>query len=112
MTVDVIAVIHYSVVVVLGGGNIDITMLGRSLERGLAADGRLVQFSVRLMDRPGTLSDLTLLLKRDKASINGITQESTWLDKTKSINYIEVRHIQIQTHLLIHVHTGNNHNGN
>ncbi len=31
------------VVVALCGGNIDITVLGRVIERGLAADGRLIQ---------------------------------------------------------------------
>ena len=34
------------VVIPLCGGNIDTTVLGRCLERGLAVDGRLVKFSV------------------------------------------------------------------
>ena len=80
-------------VVMLCGGNIDTTVLGHSLERGLAADGRLVRFSVHLMDRPGILSDLTLLLKSDKASIKDIVHERTWLDKDKSIYCVEVRFI-------------------
>lgn len=33
-----------NVVVLLCGGNIDITMLGRVIDRGLAADGRLIRF--------------------------------------------------------------------
>ena len=51
-----------SVVVVLCGGNIDTTVLGRCLERGLAADGRMVRFCVRLPDTAGSLSTLTQLL--------------------------------------------------
>ena len=51
-----------SVVVMLCGGNIDTTVLGRCLERGLAADGRLVRFSVRVEDRPGGVASLTKLL--------------------------------------------------
>ena len=46
----------------LCGGNIDTTVLGRSLERGLAADGRLVRFCVRLPDKPGSLLTLTQFL--------------------------------------------------
>lgn len=46
----------------LCGGNIDTTVLGRCLERGLAADGRLVRFSVRVEDRPGGVASLTKLL--------------------------------------------------
>ena len=51
-----------SVVVMLCGGNIDTTVLGRCLDRGLAADGRLVRFSVRVEDRPGGVASLTKLL--------------------------------------------------
>jgi hypothetical protein len=39
------------VVLPICGGNIDTTLLGRCLERGLAADGRLVTFSVTVSDR-------------------------------------------------------------
>ena len=76
----------------LCGGNIDTTVLGRSLERGLAADGRLVRFSVHLMDWPGTLSELTSILKDHKASIKDIVHERTWLDKDKSVYFVQVRH--------------------
>ena len=46
----------------LCGGNIDTTILGRCLERGMAADSRLVRLTVRVQDRPGGLKDLTQLL--------------------------------------------------
>lgn len=45
----------HRVVIPLCGGNIDTTILGRCLERGLAADGRLVKFTVTVSDRPGGL---------------------------------------------------------
>ena len=37
----------------LCGGNIDVTVLGRVIERGLAADGRLIRLTVPVSDRPG-----------------------------------------------------------
>lgn len=46
------------VVIALCGGNIDTTVLGRCLDRGLAADGRLVKFSVTVSDRPGGIAEL------------------------------------------------------
>ena len=46
------------VVIPLCGGNIDTTILGRCLDRGLAADGRLVKFSCTISDRPGGMSEL------------------------------------------------------
>ena len=48
-----------SVVVPLCGGNIDTAILGRCLERGLAADSRLIKCRVTLNDRPGGLQKLT-----------------------------------------------------
>jgi hypothetical protein len=64
------------VAVVLCGGNIDTSVLGRCLERGLAADGRLCRFVVRVSDRPGGISELTRLIASigvGYASIIGIS---------------------------------------
>ena len=52
----------FRVVVALCGGNIDTTALGRVLERGLAAEGRLVRFIVTVSDRPGGIAELTKLI--------------------------------------------------
>lgn len=35
---------HFRVVLLLCGGNIDTTIFGRCLERGLAAEGRLLKY--------------------------------------------------------------------
>ncbi|KAM3572260.1 hypothetical protein VYU27_005750, partial [Nannochloropsis oceanica] len=48
-----------NVVVLLCGGNIDITMLGRVIDRGLAADNRLIRFIATVSDRPGGIAGLT-----------------------------------------------------
>ena len=54
-----LSVLHlFRVVIPLCGGNIDTTVLGRCLDRGLAADGRLVKFSVTVSDRPGGIAEL------------------------------------------------------
>ena len=42
--------------VVLCGGNIDITTLGRVIERALLATGRLCRFTITITDRPGGLA--------------------------------------------------------
>ena len=44
--------------VVLGGGNIDVNLISRIIERGLVKDGRLVSLKVTLTDRPGALARL------------------------------------------------------
>ncbi|HET7341124.1 MAG TPA: threonine ammonia-lyase [Methylomirabilota bacterium] len=57
------------VVLVLSGGNIDVTMLARIIERGLVKDGRLVRLLVVLQDRPGALARLTALIAEERANI-------------------------------------------
>jgi len=67
------------VVFPLCGGNIDSTVLGRVMDRGLAADGRLVKFTVVVSDRPGGLSDLIKYVSDMGAGIKDIFHERAWL---------------------------------
>ena len=60
---------HRTVVLVLSGGNIDVTMLARIIERGLVKDGRLVRLSVLLPDRPGALARLAALVADQRANV-------------------------------------------
>jgi threonine dehydratase len=57
------------VALVLSGGNIDVTMLARIIERGLVKDGRLVRLTVVLQDRPGALARLTALIAEERANV-------------------------------------------
>jgi len=57
------------IVVLIGGGNIDVTLLSRIIERGLVKDGRLVRLRVHLPDRPGALHHLTGVLTQHRANI-------------------------------------------
>jgi threonine dehydratase len=63
------------VVLVLCGGNIDLTMLDRIIERGLVADGRLCRFTVVGSDRPGGLARIAQLIADAGASIKDITHD-------------------------------------
>ena len=53
--------------------------MGRVLDRGLAADGRLVKFTVVVSDRPGGLSDLVSYISSKGAGIKDIFSERAWL---------------------------------
>jgi threonine dehydratase len=57
------------VVLVVSGGNIDVNVISRVIERGLVKDGRLVRLRVRLRDRPGSLARLTALVAADRANV-------------------------------------------
>jgi threonine dehydratase len=77
------------VVVPLCGGNVDTPVLGRVLERGLAADGRLMRFDAVTSDRPGGINSLTTVIARVGASIKDIYHERAWLET--SISMVRVR---------------------
>ncbi|MFM2152898.1 MAG: hypothetical protein RL199_1333 [Pseudomonadota bacterium] len=51
------------------GGNIDVTLVSRIIERGLVKDGRLVRLAVTVPDRPGELARLTGVVARAKANV-------------------------------------------
>jgi len=67
------------IVTPLCGGNIDITVLGRVIERGLAADRRLVRFAVTVSDRPGGLAAMIGTISGVGASVWDITHERAWM---------------------------------
>lgn len=55
--------------VLVCGGNIDVSLLAKIIERGLIKDGRRVRIRVRLTDRPGALHQLTKILLDQQANI-------------------------------------------
>lgn len=57
------------VVLVICGGNIDVNLLERIIDRGLIESNRKVRISVPIADRPGTLHHLTKIIKDVGANI-------------------------------------------
>jgi threonine dehydratase len=79
-----------TVVLVLSGGNIDVTMLARIIERGLVKDGRLVRLSVLLRDRPGALARLTALVADERANVVHIEHDRAFAARWTAIGESEV----------------------
>jgi threonine dehydratase len=67
-----------NVVVVICGGNIDVTLLARIIERGLVKDGRLVRLRVPLPDHPGGLNRLTTLIAQQRANVVTVTHDRAY----------------------------------
>jgi len=57
------------IAVLVCGGNIDVTLLSRIIERGLVKDGRLVRLRVHLPDHPGALMKLCHVIADQRANI-------------------------------------------
>ncbi len=63
------------VVLPLCGGNIDTNILGRIIERGLAADGRLCRLTANISDRPGGLARFASILAEEGASVRDVEHD-------------------------------------
>jgi threonine dehydratase len=73
------------VCVLIGGGNIDLTLLSRILERGMAETGRLVKLFLSIHDRPGELAELLQMIGNCEANVLEVHHErafaeSAWND--------------------------------
>ncbi|RHZ27410.1 hypothetical protein DYB37_009970 [Aphanomyces astaci] len=77
------------IVMPLCGGNIDTSVLGRVIERGMAADGRLVRFVATVPDRPGGIAGLATMLSEVGVSVKDIYHERAWLHS--SVSMVQVK---------------------
>lgn len=77
---------------VLSGGNIDVTLLQRIIDRGLVADGRLARLAVTVRDRPGHLARLTRIVSEAGANVVEVSHRRAFAD-------IAVRDVEIVMHL-------------
>ena len=57
------------VAAIVSGGNMDVTLLSRIIERGLVKDGRLVRLRIPLPDHPGALHRLTEVIADNRVNI-------------------------------------------
>jgi threonine dehydratase len=87
--------------VLVCGGNIDVSLLARIIERGLLKDGRRTRLRIHLSDRPGALHQLTAIIADARANIvqtaydrahYGVNLGDTVIDftlETRGVSHIE-----------------------
>jgi threonine dehydratase len=63
------------IVLVISGGNIDVHLLDRIIEKGLSQTGRVVRIGVILRDIPGALAAISTLVGQQNANILHIIHE-------------------------------------
>ncbi|WP_352400629.1 threonine ammonia-lyase [Anaerotignum sp.] len=62
-------------VCVISGGNVDINILDRIIDKGLQVNGRLTKFSVTMMDKPGQLTSLLGVIAEEGANIFNVNHD-------------------------------------
>lgn len=61
-----------NIVVLLSGGNIDVNMISRIIEKGLIESGRYIRLATVIPDQPGTLNSLLKTVASVKANVISI----------------------------------------
>ncbi len=78
-------------VAVLSGGNIDVTQLGRLMERGLLADGRLRELTIAAADVPGELARVTAAVASAGANVIRVEHDLVAADLPVGVARVTLR---------------------
>lgn len=62
-------------VCIISGGNVDINILDRIIDKGLQVNGRLTKFSVTMMDKPGQLTQMLQIIAEAGANIFNVNHD-------------------------------------
>jgi len=83
------------VAVIICGGNIDVNVLNRVIDRGLIRKGRRLRVNVMISDRPGSLAKLTAAIAQAGANvlqaIHDRSEPTTTIDQTEVALTLETR---------------------
>jgi threonine dehydratase len=83
------------VVAIISGGNIDVNVLSRVIDRGLTLLGRRLRVNVLMSDRPGSLAKLTELIAKAGANVLQVLHDrnepSTTIDLTEVALTLETK---------------------
>ena len=74
----------------VSGGNIDVTILSRVIERGLMMGGRTANIKIALSDKPGQLRDVSKIIADLRANVVSVNYESTDLDMNITDCYLNI----------------------
>lgn len=73
--------LFYSVVCIVSGGNVNSMRMARVIDRGLAAEGRLVKFMATVPDVPGAIARLLVKVGETGADVRSMVPERTWMKR-------------------------------
>jgi threonine dehydratase len=76
--------------VVVSGGNIDVQMVAKIIEKGLVRTDRLLRITVELLDVPGALGRLSTLLGRLRANILQISHDRLTSDLPLDRAFVDI----------------------
>lgn len=74
----------------VSGGNIDVTILSRVIDRGLQKAGRLAEFTIELKDMPGELRNVSKIISNLGANVIAVNHDRADLNTDINSCYLRV----------------------
>ncbi len=78
------------VAMIISGGNIDMTLLSRIIERGMVKDGRMARLRIELFDIPGQLAQTSKILAEQSANVLEVYHNRSFLPASMGKTYLDV----------------------
>jgi threonine dehydratase len=75
---------------VVSGGNIDMTLVSRIIQKGLVKEGRIAVLETVISDKPGSLASFLQVLARNKASVIDLHHDRDRLDLALNRTAVQV----------------------
>lgn len=86
-----LGLVGQTVVVVVGGGNIDVNVLSRIIDRGLVKSGRIMRTRLMLPDRPGSLAQLLAIVAEREANILSVDHDRSAARLEMDQTYVDIQ---------------------
>lgn len=74
----------------VSGGNIDVTILSRVIDRGLQKTGRLAEFTIALTDKPGELTAVSKIISKLGANVVAVSHDRADLNTDINSCYLRL----------------------
>ncbi len=74
----------------VSGGNIDVTILSRVIDRGLQKTGRLAEFTIALTDKPGELQNVSNIISKLGANVVAVSHDRADLNTDINSCYLRL----------------------
>ena len=75
---------------VVSGGNIDVSILSRVIERGLKMSGRKASITVALSDKPGQLAEVSKIISKTGANVTSVNYNSSDIEMNITDCYLKI----------------------
>lgn len=78
------------VVLIMSGGNIDINILSRIIERGLIKDCRMSKLRIELLDTPGQLATVSDIIGRHRANVMEVYHNRSFMNSGMGRTFMDI----------------------